>query len=75
MSDRNWYFLTKIVPTYCEKKCSSVREETFEKSRLKAENLQKFDITKTIYLNSERSEIFLVTECFLNLFLEVSHII
>ena len=33
-----------------------------------------FEITRTIYLNSERSEQFLVTECFFNLFLEVSHI-
>ena len=31
-------------------------------------------ITRTIYSNSERSEQFLVTECFFNLFLEVSHI-
>ena len=33
-----------------------------------------FEITKTIYQNSERSEQFLVTECFFNLFLEVSHV-
>ena len=39
-----------------------------------AKNLQKFEITKIIYSNSERSEQFLVTECFFNLFLEVSHI-
>ena len=31
-----WYFLTKIVLTYCEKNCSSDRE------KLNAENLQKF---------------------------------
>ena len=31
-------------------------------------------ITRTICSNSERSEQFLVTECFFNLFLEVSHI-
>ena len=30
--------------------------------------------TRTIYSNSERSEQFLVTKCFFNLFLEVSHI-
>ena len=30
-------------------------------------------ITRTIYSNSEGSEPFLVTECFFNLFLEVSH--
>ena len=33
-----------------------------------------FDITRTISLNSERSEQCLVTECFFNLFLEVSQI-
>ena len=33
-----------------------------------------FEITRTIYSNSERSEQFLVTECFFDLFLEVSHI-
>ena len=32
-----------------------------------------FEITRTIYSNSERSEQFLVTEWFFNLFLEVSH--
>jgi len=31
-----------------------------------------FEITRTIYSNSERSEQFMVTECFFNLFLEVS---
>ena len=33
-----------------------------------------FEITRTIYSNSERSKKFLVTECFFNWFLEVSHI-
>ena len=33
-----------------------------------------FEITRTIYSKSERSEKNLVTECFLNLFLEVSHV-
>ena len=32
-----------------------------------------FEITRTIYSNSERSEQFLITKCFFNLFLEVSH--
>ena len=69
----NWYFVTKIVLTYCEKNCSSDREKNFWNLRLKAEYLQ-FEITRTIYSNSERSEQFLVTECFFNLFLELSHI-
>ena len=34
-----------------------------------------FEITRTIYSNSERSEQFLVIECFFNLFLEVTSII
>ena len=33
-----------------------------------------FEKTKTIYSNSERTEQFLVTQCFFNLFLEVSDI-
>ena len=33
-----------------------------------------FEITRTIHSNSERSEQFLVTECFFNLFLEISQI-
>jgi hypothetical protein len=39
--------------------------------------LRKFNLllckTKTIHSNSERSEQLVVTECFFNLFLEVSH--
>ena len=67
---------------FCYQNCSDllrekivlVIEKNFWNSRLKAENLQIFEITRTIYSNSERSEQFLVTECFFNLFLEVSHI-
>ena len=54
-------FCTKIVLTYCEKKLFSDREKLFE-------------ITSTINSNSERSDNFLATECYFNLFLEVSHI-
>ena len=63
--DKKWYFVTKIVLTYCEKKSSSDREKPFCKI---------FEITRTIYSNIKRSEQFLVMECFFNLFLEVSHI-
>ena len=38
----NWYFVTKIVLTFCEKKNVLVIEKNFWNSRLKAENLQKF---------------------------------
>ena len=50
--------LPKLFWPTMRKKCSS--------------DLKK--ITRTIYSNSESSEKFLVTECFFNLFLEVSHI-
>ena len=56
--EKNCIFFTKIV---------LVIEKNFWNSRLKAENLQN-------YSNIESSEQFLVTECFFNLFLEVSHI-
>ena len=51
-----------------------VIEKMFWNSRLKAEYLQNFEITKTICSNSESSKQFLVSECFFNLFLEVSQI-
>ena len=56
---QKWYFVTKIVLTYCEKNVLVI-QKNFEKN---------FEITRTIYSNSERSEQFLVTECFFNLFL------
>ena len=66
----NWYFVTKIVLTNCEKKkCSSDREKLL---KFEAEGREFAKVL--IYSNSERSEQFLVTECFFNLFLEVSHV-
>ena len=56
------------------KNCSSVREKTFVIQGWRPRVCKIFEITRTIYSNSERSEQFLVTECFFNLFLEVSHI-
>ena len=56
-----------------KKKPVLVIEKNFGK-RLKDGNLQKIEITLTIFSNSERSEQFLVTECFFNLFLEASQI-
>ena len=71
-----------VVLVFCYQKFSDllwekivlVIEKNVWNSRLKAENLQIFEIIRTIYSNSERSEQVLVTECFFNLFLEVSHI-
>ena len=48
-------------------------EKNFWNSRLQAENLQK-NLRSLYYSSSERSEQFLVTECLLTLFLEVSKI-
>ena len=59
----NW----KMV--FCHQNCS---ELLWEKIVLVIEKI--FEITRTIYSNSERSEQFLVTECFFNIFLEFSHI-
>ena len=37
-----WYFVSKIVLTFCEKKNVPVSEKNFWNSRLKAWNLQNF---------------------------------
>ena len=58
-----------------EKNCSSDQEKTFEIRGWRPRICKIFEITRTIYSNCERSEQFLVTESFFNLFLEVSHII
>ena len=49
-----WYFVTKIVLTYCEKKFVLVMEKKIFK--FEAEGQEHFEITRTIYSNSERSE-------------------
>ena len=48
--------------------------KTFEIRGWRPRFCKIFEITRTIYSNSERSEQFLVTECFFNLFLEVSQV-
>ena len=57
-----------------EKNCSSDRKKTFKIRGWRPRIFNNLEITRTIYSNSERSEQFLVTECFFNLFQEVSHI-
>ena len=69
-----WYFVTKIFLTYCEKKIVVVIKKNFWNWGSRPRICKNFKIPRTIYSNSERSEQFLVTECFFNLFLEVSHI-
>ena len=69
---------------FCYQNCSAllwekivlVIEIFFWNLRLKAKNLQTFTFWdhKNNLSNSERSEQFLVTECFRNLFLKVSHL-
>ena len=72
---RKWYFVTKIVLTYIRwEKIVLVMEKTFEIRGWRPRIFKIFEITRTIYSNSEKSEQFLVTECFFNLFLEVSHV-
>ena len=56
------------------KNCSGDRENLLKNEAEGQDFVKIFEITGTIYSNSERSEQFLVTECFFNLFLEVSHI-
>ena len=56
------------------KNCSSDREQLLKFEAEGREFSKNFEIRRTIYSNSERSEQFLVTECFFNIFLVVSHI-
>ena len=69
---------------FCYQNCSDllwkkivlVIEKNIWNSRLKVKNFQKkIKITNIICLNSESSVHFLVTECFFNLYLEVSQIL
>ena len=41
LTNQKWYFVTKIVLTYCEKKKVLVIEKNFCNSRLKAKNMQE----------------------------------
>ena len=77
-----WVHLKSISGmVFCYQNCSDllwekivlVIEKNFGNSRLLICKI--FEITRTIYSNSERTEQFLVTECFFNLFLEVFPII
>ena len=67
-----WYFVPNIVLTYFEKNCYSDQEKLLKLKAEDREFAKKIEITRAIYSNSERSQQFL--KCFLNLFLEVSHI-
>ena len=74
----NGILLPKLVRPTLRKNCSSDLEKLLKfeaEGREFAKLLRSLglEITRTIYSNSERSEQFLVTECFFNLFLEVTH--
>ena len=57
---------------FCYQNCSNDQEKKIEIRGWWQELAKKFEITRSIYSNNERSEHFLVTECFFNLFLDVS---
>ena len=61
MQRTNWYFVTKIVLTYYEKKLFQLSRKTFEIQGWLPRICKIFEITMTIYSNSEQ---LLVTECF-----------
>ena len=73
LRQRLWYFVTKIVLTYCDKKLFLWSRNFFEIRGWRPRICKNFEIIRTICSNSGRSEEFLVTECFFKLFLEVSH--
>ena len=55
----DWYFVTKIVLTYCEKKLFYWSRKTFEIWGRRPRVWNLFEITRTIYSNSGSSEQFL----------------
>ena len=74
-----------ILPSmvFCYQNCSDllweeivlvIAKKTFEIQGWRPRTCKNFEITRTIYSNSERSEQFLVTECFFNLFVDVSDV-
>ena len=70
---KNGILLPKLFWPTVRKNCSSGRENLLKFEAESQEFKKSFEITRTIYSNSESSEQFLVTECFFNLFLEISH--
>ena len=68
-----WYFVTKLFWPTVRKNCSSDREKPFEIRGWRPRICKIFETTRTIYPKSESSEQVLVTECFVNLFLEIFH--
>ena len=65
LQNKEWYFVTKIGLTYCEKELFYWSRKTFEIQGWRPRICKFFEITRTIYSSSEWSEQFLVPECFL----------
>ena len=62
---------------FCHQNCSDLsycEKKMFYWLRNLLKKFAKFEITRTTYSSNERSEQFLVIECFFNLFLDVSHV-
>ena len=57
-----------------EKKMFKLLRKKYEIRGWRPRICKLFEISRTNYSNSERSEIFLVTKCFFNLFLDISHV-
>ena len=76
------FWIKMKVMVFCCQNCSDLLwemivllfEKTFEIQGWRPKICKNFEIARTIYSNSESSEKILVTECFFNLFLEVSQI-
>ena len=69
-----WYFVTKIVLNYCEKKCSIDREKLL---KFEAEGREFANFLRTLeqFIQAVKGpNNFLVTEYFFYLFLDVSDI-
>ena len=62
---KEWYFVSKIVLTYCEKKMFLWSRKTFEIRGWRSRICKTFVITRTIFSNSKRSEQFLKQNAFL----------
>ena len=72
--NRNGILLPKLFCLTVRKKCPRDREKILKFEAERPRICKNFEITLIICSNSERSEQFLVTECFFNFLLEVSHI-
>ena len=72
---KNGILLPKLFWLAVRKNCTCDREKPLEIRGWRPRICKIFEITRTIYTNSARSEQFLETDCFFNLFLEVPHIL